>query len=44
MAKSTRGWYTFADGHREWYSGMSAQERNVEIRKHGAIIKFEPTN
>ena len=46
MAKNngTRGWYTFADGYEVWVNGYSAQERKVEIRKHGPIVKFEPTN
>lgn len=45
MAKSkTRGWYTFEDGYTCWVHGMSAQERKMEILKHGKIIKFVPTN
>lgn len=44
MAKNrTQGWYTFADGHKEWFSGLSAQEKKIEIRKHGAIVKFQMT-
>lgn len=44
MAKvKTRGFYLFADGEYIWFSGLSAQEKKVEIRKHGAIIKFVPT-
>ena len=39
----TRGWYTFADGTKTWFAGLSAQEKKVEIRKHGKIVKFEPT-
>jgi hypothetical protein len=45
MAKiKTQGWYIFADGYEAWYHGLSAQEKKIEIYKHGAIIKFEPTN
>ena len=44
MARSkTRGWYTFADGYVCWFYGLSAAEKKVEIRTHGAIIKFVPT-
>ena len=44
MAKiKTQGWYTFADGYTAWYHGLSAQEKKVEIYKHGAITNFEPT-
>jgi hypothetical protein len=39
----TQGWYTFADGYYAWFHGLSAQERKVEIRKHGSIVKFTPT-
>ncbi len=39
-----RGWYLFADGYYCWFSGMSAQEKKVEIYKHGKIIQFTPTN
>lgn len=45
MARTkTRGWYTFADGYHGWFHGLSAQEKRVEIFKHGAIIYFEPTD
>ena len=45
MAKSrTQGWYTFTDGYRCWFAGLSAQEKKVEIYKHGKVVKFEPTN
>lgn len=45
MAKiKTQGWYYFADGSYAWFYGLSAQERKVEIRKHGAIVRFEPTD
>lgn len=45
MAKSkTRGWYLFADGYYCWYHGMSASEKKAEIRIHGAIVRFTPTN
>lgn len=44
MAKiKTQGWYTFADGYRCWYHGLSATERKWEERQHGKVIKFEPT-
>lgn len=45
MAKSkTRGWYTFEDGYHCWYHGMSAAEKKMEIKKHGKIVKFTPTD
>ena len=45
MAKiKTQGWYYFADGSYAWFHGLSTQERKVEIRKHGAIVRFEPTD
>lgn len=40
----TRGWYVFADGYTCWFSGLSAQEKKIEILHHGAIVKFTPTN
>jgi len=40
----TRGWYTFADGHRAWFYGLSARDKKNEIAKHGKIIRFEHTN
>ena len=40
---STRGWYVFADGHRAWFNGLSVSEKKMEIRKHGAIIRFTHT-
>jgi hypothetical protein len=40
---NTQGWYTFADGYRAWFHGLSAQEKKIEIYKHGKIITFEPT-
>lgn len=44
MARTnTRGWYTFADGTQAWFNGLSAQEKRVQIRKHGNIVRFEPT-
>ena len=39
----TRGWYTFADGYRVWFHGLSAQEKKREIMKHGQIFKFVRT-
>ena len=45
MAKiKTQGWYTFADGTQAWFHGLSAQEKKIEVLRHGTIIKFEPTN
>lgn len=44
MAKiKSQGWYTFADGYRCWYHGLSAQEKRIEVYKHGKVVKFEPT-
>lgn len=44
MARTaTRGWYTFADGYMAWFSGLSATEKRMEIRKHGQIVKFVHT-
>lgn len=39
----TRGWYTFEDGYKAWFSGLKGTEKKIEIRKHGAIVKFERT-
>ena len=39
----TRGWYTFEDGHKIWFRGLSAQEKKREIIKHGRIVKFVRT-
>lgn len=39
----TRGWYTFADGYRAWFSGLSGTEKKWEIVRHGKIVKFEHT-
>lgn len=45
MAKNkTRGWYVFEDGYTCWVHGMSAQEKKIEIFKHGKIVKFTPTD
>ena len=45
MAKNTtRGYYTFKDGYTGWYNALSAAERKREIRLHGAVVKFVPTN
>lgn len=38
----TQGTYYFADGSVIWFHGLSAQEKKVEIRKHGKIMKFVP--
>lgn len=35
------GWYTFEDGYKAWFNGLSAQEKKVEIRKHGKIVRIE---
>jgi hypothetical protein len=45
MAKknNTQGWYLFEDGYYCWYHGLSAQEKKIEIRQHGQIVKFTPT-
>lgn len=44
MARTkTRGWYTFADGYKCWVSGMTADEKKIEILKHGKIVRFLPT-
>lgn len=39
----TRGWYLFADGAEIWFNGLNTREKKIEIRKHGAIIRFMPT-
>lgn len=39
----TQGWYLFEDGTYIWFSGLSANEKKIEIMKHGKIIKFEHT-
>ena len=41
--RNTQGWYTFADGYKAWFHGLSANERKIEVLKHGAIVRFEPT-
>lgn len=43
MKKTTQGFYTFADGYRVWFYGLSAQEKKWEVYKHGKVVKFEPT-
>lgn len=42
--KNTRGFYLFEDGYYCWVSGMSAEEKRREIRTHGRIVRFTPTN
>ena len=42
-ARKSQGYYTFADGTRIWFFGLSAQEKKIEVLKHGSIIKFEAT-
>ena len=44
MARNTRGWYWFEDGTQVWFNGLSAREKSAEIRRHGKIVKFLPTN
>lgn len=33
-------WFEFADGTNGWVLGMSAQEKRVEERKHGKLVKW----
>ena len=40
----TRGWYWFADGTQAWFNGLSAAEKRNEVRLHGAILRFVPTD
>lgn len=42
MRKNTKGTYIFEDGYTVWVNGFSAQEKKVEIRKHGQIVRFIP--
>jgi len=42
MKNNTRGTYTFADGYTAWFNGLSAQEKRVEVWKHGKIVRFIP--
>ena len=42
--KNTRGFYLFEDGYYCWVNGMSGDEKRREIRIHGKIIRFTPTN
>ena len=42
MKKNSQGWYTFSDGYRAWFYGLSAQELKVEARKHGRLVEFIP--
>ena len=41
--KNTQGIYYFEDGYNCWVHGLSAQEKRMEILKHGKIVKFIPT-
>ena len=41
--KNTQGWYTFADGTQAWFHGLSAQEKRIQVAKHGKVIAFHPT-
>lgn len=43
MKKTTQGIYHFEDGTWAWFYGLSAQEKRNEVRKHGKVVKFEPT-
>ena len=43
MKENSQGWETVADGTCTWVLGLSAQERKVEIRKHGKLVSFEAT-
>lgn len=43
MKNISQGWYTFEDGTYMWFHGLSTQELNIEVYKHGKIVKFEPT-
>jgi len=43
MAKNTQGWYTFADGYKAWFAGLSGSELKMEIYKHGKVVAFKPT-
>lgn len=40
----SQGTYEFADGTKFWVHGLSAKEKKEEIKKHGQIVKFTPTN
>ena len=40
----TRGWYLFTDGYEVWVNGYSAVEKKNEIRLHGPIVRFVPTD
>lgn len=40
----TRGWYTFEDGCRIWFRGLSGTAKKIAIIEHGQIVDFEPTN
>ncbi len=33
-------YYEFADGTRGWIMGLSAQEKKVEMVKHGKLVKW----
>ena len=45
MARTTtRGWYFFEDGLQVWVNGFSRTEKRNYIMKHGAIVRFIPTN
>ena len=42
--RTTRGWYIFADGYIAWFSGLTGMDKYHEIKVHGSIIQFRPTN
>ena len=45
MARTTtKGWYFFEDGLQVWVNGFSRTEKRNYIMKHGAIVRFIPTN
>lgn len=38
-----RGWYYFEDGTQAWFHGLSKREKDIEVLRHGRIIRFIPT-
>ena len=43
MKQHTQGFYNFADGAVIWFYGLREVEKEIEIVKHGAVVKFVPT-
>lgn len=42
MSKTNNGrgwWFLFEDGYEMWALGMSAQEKKIEVRNHGKLIR-----